>query len=121
MEIEAALHRRIWVIPVLLESTPMPSAAELPGRLVELTRRNALRVRSEQIRGDIRRLLSVVEELVGGTASEAQPSSPILEQDQDGSLVDLGPGAELLDVRRERGQRGRLLYQLRDVYAEYLR
>ena len=47
LEIEAALaHPGVWVIPLLLDDTPMPRAEHLPEGLAPLAYRNALRVDS---------------------------------------------------------------------------
>jgi TIR domain/NACHT domain len=122
MEIEASLNRDIQILPVLLESTPMPRAADLPEGLVDLTHRNALRVRSENARADIERLLAAVEDLLASTASESRaPAMAVRPLWQNGSLVDVQPTAESLDVRRDHDQRGRLLSQLHEVYTEYIK
>src|SRR5215210_5539081 len=47
VEIQAALDRGVLVVPVLLEGTPMPSRAELPGSLANLANRNAHRLTDE--------------------------------------------------------------------------
>ena len=73
IEIEAALNRDIQVIPVLLESTPMPRATDLPGQLVELTRNNALRVSRDNARADIERLLAAVADLLGSRLLSRTP------------------------------------------------
>jgi hypothetical protein len=46
-EIESALARNIKVIPVLVGATEMPRAEEVPGSLLELCYRNAIRVRPD--------------------------------------------------------------------------
>ena len=44
IEIESALEREIPVIPILIDHTRMPSQADLPPSLAELTYRNAIEV-----------------------------------------------------------------------------
>lgn len=46
VEISSALERGITVVPVLVGEAQMPSAADLPARLAELSYRNAAEVRS---------------------------------------------------------------------------
>jgi hypothetical protein len=46
IEISSALERGITVVPVLVGEAQMPSAADLPARLAELSYRNAAEVRS---------------------------------------------------------------------------
>jgi hypothetical protein len=57
VEIAAALERDIPVVPILLESTSVPRAEELPEELKELTLRNALYVRHASFHADIDKLL----------------------------------------------------------------
>jgi hypothetical protein len=65
IEIAAALNRDIRVIPVLVDGTPMPIAAELPEALRELARRNAVDVRNTQFGRDAEVLIGKVREAVG--------------------------------------------------------
>jgi hypothetical protein len=62
LEIEAALGRSIRVIPVLVDDAEMPTREQLPESLRALVRRNALKVRHDSFRPDVRRLLGVVEQ-----------------------------------------------------------
>jgi len=55
IEITAALRRRIRVIPVLFDGTPMPSSAELPHGLKRLARRNAVFVQHHSFHADANR------------------------------------------------------------------
>src|SRR5664279_4018786 len=61
LELEAALARDIRVIPILVDGAQMPGRADLPDSLAPLTRRNALPLRNETFRIDIRRLVDVLE------------------------------------------------------------
>jgi tetratricopeptide (TPR) repeat protein len=62
-EISNALHRKIPLIPVLVDGARMPTHDELPPRLTELSNRQALIVAYESFAADSARLVSVVETL----------------------------------------------------------
>ncbi|MEM8921132.1 MAG: TIR domain-containing protein, partial [Pseudomonadota bacterium] len=57
IEIEAALKRDIPVIPILLDNTPMPKAADLPPALQGFERRNAALLRRDAFRADLGELI----------------------------------------------------------------
>ena len=59
LEIEAAIRRRVRVIPVLVDGARMPSASELPPSLQGLARRQAVALSPASL--DTRRLVSVLE------------------------------------------------------------
>jgi glycerophosphoryl diester phosphodiesterase len=61
LEIEAALKRRVRVIPILLGSAEMPAREELPASLSRLTRRQAMRLTPSRFEADIGRLLQVLD------------------------------------------------------------
>lgn len=73
LEIAAALARKIRVIPVLLDGTPMPQEAELPEALRGLVWRNALELSNTRFGADISRLVEVLTRVLGG-ADEAMRS-----------------------------------------------
>ncbi len=56
LEIEAALTRKIWLIPILMDNATMPRRQDLPGSLAGLADRNEFRVRHESFREDVNRL-----------------------------------------------------------------
>ncbi len=60
VEIEMALRLGVPVIPILLDSTAMPGAEQLPQSLAELTDRHAIRVQAESFQYDVERLISAV-------------------------------------------------------------
>ena len=63
-EVAAALGRTdSTVIPVLIERTEMPAAAELPEELAPLAKRNAIRLANEHWRYDVEQLARRVDEL----------------------------------------------------------
>jgi hypothetical protein len=60
-EVEQALKRGKMLIPVLLETTVMPSTDQLPQALHDLTRRNAISVSNARFRTDAEKLVSAIE------------------------------------------------------------
>jgi hypothetical protein len=61
LELEAALKRKVRVIPILLGSASMPTADQLPASLSKLTRRQALQLTTARFEADIGRLLRVLD------------------------------------------------------------
>jgi hypothetical protein len=61
LEIEAALSRRVRVIPILVDGATMPRADELPDSLAKLVRRQALELSPSRFEFDTSRLLKVLE------------------------------------------------------------
>jgi hypothetical protein len=61
LEIEAALTRRVRVIPILIRGALMPRADQLPPSLAELERRQALELSPSRFRPDADRLIEVLE------------------------------------------------------------
>jgi hypothetical protein len=61
LELAAALRRKIRVIPVLVNGTRLPAAADLPPDIVELTKRNAIRLDDESFDDDARRLILAIK------------------------------------------------------------
>jgi TIR domain len=68
LEIEAALTRRVRVIPILINGARMPRANEVPDSLAKLVRRQALELSPARFDSDISRLLRVLDR----TLAEAQ-------------------------------------------------
>src|SRR5829696_6411414 len=60
LELEAALKRKVRVIPILLGAASMPTADQLPASLSKLTRRQALQLTPARFEADIGRLLRVL-------------------------------------------------------------
>jgi hypothetical protein len=78
MEIEAALNRRIPVIPLLIGRASMPSKSELPSALADLAYRNALQVDpGRDFHNHIDRLIHGLDLLLGKTVA-SPPSSRAL-------------------------------------------
>jgi hypothetical protein len=64
LEIEIALHRKVRVIPILVEDAAMPRGHDLPESLAGLARRNAFIIRHESFRHDAERLVTVIEGII---------------------------------------------------------
>jgi ABC-type amino acid transport substrate-binding protein len=69
LEIEAALTRKVRVIPILVDRARMPRVEELPGSLAMLVRRQALELSPARFDFDLGRLLKVLDR----TLTEVQP------------------------------------------------
>jgi hypothetical protein len=61
LEIEAALTRKVRVIPILVDGAGMPRADELPESLAKLVRRQALELSPSRFEFDTSRLLKVLD------------------------------------------------------------
>jgi TIR domain len=61
LEIEAALTRKVRVIPILVDGSRMPRADELPDSLAKLVRRQALELSPNRFELDTSRLLKVLD------------------------------------------------------------
>jgi hypothetical protein len=61
LEIEAALTRKVRVIPILVDGARMPRADELPDSLVRLVRRQALELSPARFEFDTSRLFKVLD------------------------------------------------------------
>jgi hypothetical protein len=81
-EVEAGLARGVHVVPVLLDGTPMPAAAQLPATLRALADCHAVELRGSRWEADLADLLDAVAAVVGdappGTADTADtPATPL--------------------------------------------
>jgi TIR domain len=65
LEVAAALHRDIPVIPILLDGSRIPKASELPDDLKELASRNGLDVRHASFHQDMDRLIGSLKKQLG--------------------------------------------------------
>jgi ABC-type amino acid transport substrate-binding protein len=70
LEIEAALSRRVRVIPILVDGATMPRAEELPGSLAGLVRRQALELSPARFDTDTSRLLNVLDRTLAEVRTE---------------------------------------------------
>ena len=73
-EIEAALKRRVTVIPALVGGARMPAAADLPSELAELSFLNAVEIRDERFDDDVLALETYLANTLHLTESPAVPS-----------------------------------------------
>jgi TIR domain-containing protein len=89
LEIEAALSRRVRLIPILVGGARMPRADELPDSLAALVRRQALELSPARFDFDTSRLLNVLDRTLAevratqqdapapaGTAPDLSPTAP---------------------------------------------
>jgi hypothetical protein len=79
LEVEAALQRKVRIIPILVGRARMPDAHELPASLGKLVRRQALALDPTRFEADTRRLVRVVERTLAEEearrAAEARPAT----------------------------------------------
>ena len=83
LEIEAALSRRVRVVPILVDGAHLPRAEELPSTLAPLVRRQALELSPARFDSDMARLLRVLDRTLaevatggaGGAGSGPGPST----------------------------------------------
>jgi hypothetical protein len=75
LEIEAALTRRVRVIPILVDGARMPRAAELPDSLARLVRRQALELSPARFDFDTGRLLRVLDRTLTEVRTEQEPAA----------------------------------------------
>jgi hypothetical protein len=101
VEIEAALRRRVRVIPVLTDEARMPRADELPASLATLVRRQALELSPARFEFDTSRLLSVLD----GTLAEVRTE----QEDAASTKTPVGkatdPSTTALSKALEEGER----------------
>jgi YVTN family beta-propeller protein len=92
LEIEAALTRKVRVIPILVDEARMPRTDELPDSLARLVRRQALELSPSRFDFDTSQLLTVLDrtlaEVQAQPAAVAAPAPPELAL--SATVVDLG-------------------------------
>jgi TIR domain len=76
IEIEAALQRKVRVIPILVEGARMPREDQLPPSLAPLARRQALELSPARFGSDTGRLLRVLETTLAGVEAGATAVTP---------------------------------------------
>jgi Tol biopolymer transport system component len=76
VEVEAALSRKVRVIPLLIDGAPMPRADQLPQSLARLVRRQAQDLSPSRFDADANRLVGVLER----TLAEARAQREAEEQ-----------------------------------------
>jgi ABC-type amino acid transport substrate-binding protein len=75
LEIQAALTRKVRVIPILVDGARMPRTDELPGSLALLVRRQALELSPARFDFDLGRLLKVLDRTLAEV--QAQPAARV--------------------------------------------
>ena len=76
LEIEAALTRKVLLIPILVEGALMPRADQLPTSIAPLVRRQALELSPTRFRADTERLLDVMERTLADLQDEQDDAPP---------------------------------------------
>lgn len=64
LEVEAALARKIRVIPILIEGATMPRSSDLPSPMDSLARRNAVEMSHARFRLEAERLIETLERVM---------------------------------------------------------
>jgi ABC-type amino acid transport substrate-binding protein len=108
LEIEAALSRRVRVIPILVDGATMPRAEELPGSLAGLVRRQALELSPARFDTDTSRLLKVLDR----TLEEVRTEQFRVDVTQSAPTTSPPPGVATPSrarPQRRRSRRARML------------
>ncbi len=79
LELEAALHRNIRIIPVLVQDASMPSSAQLPDSLASLGRRQAFELTDRRWNLDMGILVEELDKLVA-RLGHAPADPPVVDQ-----------------------------------------
>jgi TIR domain len=103
LEIEAALSRRVRVIPILVDGARMPRADELPDSLAALVRRQALELSPVRFDFDTSRLLKVLDRTLAEVRARQQEAASVPAQ--TGTAP--GPSPTAGPAVQRRGQAGR--------------
>ncbi len=74
LEVSTALSRNIQVIPVLIDNTPMPKAADLPENMRLLYRRQFVEIDNTRFEDDVRNLAEAIKKVL--------PDGSIIEPDK---------------------------------------
>jgi glycerophosphoryl diester phosphodiesterase len=112
LEIEAALKRRVRVIPILLGSAEMPTREELPASLSRLTRRQAMRLTPSRFEADIGRLLQVLDKTLLEEQAEREAKRKAEQEAEAARKAELEVEAEAarkaeLEVEAEAARKAR--------------
>jgi hypothetical protein len=79
LEVEAALTRKILVIPLLMRGAGMPQESELPGRLKEIAYRNGIPIRQDpDFHHDLDRLIAGLEQQLPGVEKASPTLAPTI-------------------------------------------
>jgi TIR domain/NACHT domain len=119
LEIEAALTRRVLVIPILVDGAKMPPAEELPDRLAELVRRQALELSPARFASDTSRLLRVLDKTLGEVQSQRQPEEKARGEaaGQRSETTTIAPRLEPVTGGSGQRNRSRMLARVRSFWV----
>ncbi|GBL35526.1 hypothetical protein EMGBS15_11210 [Filimonas sp.] len=73
LEVSTALSRNIQVIPVLIDNTPMPKAADLPENMRLLYRRQFVEIDNTRFEDDVRNLAEAIKKVLPDGSIRVQP------------------------------------------------
>jgi hypothetical protein len=99
-ELRYAFARGSSVLPILLDGTGHPTAAELPDDIAELADRRSMELRSRHLKGDVERIADFLAGVVPELRSASRPTRDLrYKSTPDQELVALGvaPWAETLN------------------------
>lgn len=93
LEIYLALQHKKFVIPVLVNDTPMPMQTNLPENIQSLSRRNAYNIGNKDFHYDIQKLIEAIEWTFGTTPTGAMRaiSGPPVEYNQPAKVKTYPP------------------------------
>jgi TIR domain len=80
LEIEAALARKVRVIPILVDGARMPRAEDLPVSLAKLSRRHALELSPIRFEADTQRLLRFLEQVIAREQADRAAANALTQE-----------------------------------------
>jgi len=92
LEIEAALSRKIRVIPVLVQDSRLPSAEEMPEGLRALARRHAIAISDHRWHYDVEQLVRVLERIRDTSNSDASMGTGLSTPPPPTGALEVAPG-----------------------------
>jgi len=92
LEIEAALKRKVLLIPILVDGAVMPRAEDLPPSIAPLVRRQALELSPQRFSADTANLLNVMERTLSNLHEEL-PDEELPDAPTPETAADEHPGA----------------------------
>jgi hypothetical protein len=95
VEIEAALSRKVRVVPILVYGAKMPRADDLPDSLASLVRRQALELSASHFEPDVTRLLKVLDKSLADVRTPQVPQVLQASQDDESAMSQREPVADL--------------------------
>ena len=107
LEIEAALTRKVLVIPILVDGARMPRPDELPDSLATLVRRHALELSPTRFAFDTSQLLKVLDKTLAGVQIQREPEEEV-EREGAGKRSETRTGAPRLELSPSEVDFGRL-------------